>query len=129
MKTAVLWILRMIVAAAPAYSLYVFMQGAGQQYGQQWWLENSGYIGWALGAYLIIFLGSMSWTINWPQIVALFIGAVGLMYFYFSRDIYSAFYSIPFFAENKKLLPLIPYIYVVIILTICSAMRKRYMVK
>lgn len=125
-KIIVLWLLRIAVCAAPAYSLHMYLQGEGSTHDTQWWLENVGYIAWALGSYMIIFLGSMAWAINWTQISLLVGGALGLMYFFFTRDVYSAFLSIPFFEKHHRMLPVVPYVYIVFIMLVATLLKTRH---
>lgn len=126
MKQIVLYMFRLAMIIAPAYSIYVFMTGEGAEDNGGMSLDTAGFIAWALGAYLLLIWASMSRAISWGQITVLCIGGLALMYFFLSRDIYSVFLAIPFFEENKKLLPIIPYAMTMITLMISFLFRRKY---
>lgn len=123
-KRYVLWLLRLAAIAAPAYSLYIFATGEGADRSLSWWQAQASYIAWALGAYFIILISSYAVRINWAQIVVLAIGVAGLAYFYLVPDIYILFLESPFFAENKKAVPVVPYLYTVIITFIAMLLKS-----
>lgn len=126
MKQIVLYVFRLVMIVAPTYNIYVFMQGEGAEHNSDWWMGNAGFIAWALGAYLLLIWASLNRAITTAQIVVLIFGGISLMYFYLSRDIYSVFLAIPFFEENKKLLPVIPYAMTMITIAVSFLFRWKY---
>lgn len=127
LKKVVLWVLRVVLVVAPAYSLYVFANGdeaAGKP--TEWWFEQAGFIAWTLGSYMMILIASVAFRINWAQVVVLVLGALGLTYFYLTPDVYHSFLEMPVFQANKKALPLIPYIFTIAVLLLASLLKTRY---
>lgn len=125
-KKIVLWVLRVVLIVAPAYNLYVFASGEGAGKDTAWWLEQAGFIAWALGSYMMLLIASVAFNINWAQVAALVVGAAGLTYFYLTPEVYTTFLNIPFFQEHKKALPVIPYAYTVIVLILSTLLKTRY---
>ncbi len=123
-KRYALWLLRLAAIAAPAYSLYIFATGEGAGRPLSWWESQAFYILWALGSYFIILISSYAIRINWVQILVLALGVAGLAYFYLVPDIYALFLESPFFAENKKALPVVPYLYTVIICFVAMLLKS-----
>jgi hypothetical protein len=126
MKLAIIWLLRLATLAAPAYSLYIFANGEGADKDIDWWKAQAGFIAWALGSYLTILISTYAFNINMKQVGILAIGVVGLAYFYLTPDVYEAFLSIPFFEANKKMLPIIPYLYTAVICLIAGLFHTRH---
>ena len=126
MKSALLWVLRAALVVAQAYNLYVFASGEGAGKPMDWWLEQGGFIAWALGSYAMLLIATVAFNINWAQIGALVLGAAGLAYFYLTPEVYTSFLEIPFFQEHKKALPIIPYAYTVVVLLLSSLLKTRY---
>lgn len=125
-KTIVIWLLRAVLIAAPIYNLVVFVKGEGASNTLDWWIDNAGFIAWALGSYAMLLIATMAFAINWKQIVVLGVGALGLAYFYLTPEVYTHFLELPFFQENKKALPVIPYAYTVIVLLLATLLKTRY---
>lgn len=125
-KQGILIALRVICVVAPAYNLYVFANGEGAGKDMGWWIDQAGFIAWALGSYAMILIATVAMRINWAQVAALILGAVGLAYFYLTPQVYNAFLELPFFQENKKALPVIPYAYTVVVLLLASLLKTRY---
>ena len=130
MKKLLVWLLRLALLALPTFIIYEYVQNEDVQHDIQWWIDNAGYIAWALGSFLLLlFAASNIELITGAQLGVLIIGTVLLAYFYLDEGIYQAFLGMPFFAENKKFLPVIPYGVTAIILIIFLLFKRRYRYK
>lgn len=125
-KMAILWGLRIMCVVAPAYNLYVFANGEGAGKDMAWWIDQAGFIAWALGSYMMILIATIAFNINWAQVGALALGALGLAYFYLTPEVYTSFLEMPLFQEHKKALPVIPYAYTVLVLLLASLLKTTY---
>lgn len=127
MKAMLLHPLRLALLGLPAYNLYVFSQGKAEASDLGWWVEQAGFIAWALGAYIILLLSTFIFRLNWMQLIFFCAGAAGLGYFYLTEEIYSFFLAMEYFqGENKKMLPVIPYAMTFITLIVAWVFKTRH---
>lgn len=126
MKRFVLFLIKLVLIIAPLVNLYIYVtMGGGKAHNIGWWQKNIGYVVWALGAYLIMFWACRAYFINWAQIILLATGTAGLIGFYFVPGVYKFFVTLDLFKEHSILLPILPYAYVVLILSLTSLFKKR----
>ncbi len=127
MKQMALYVFRLAMLIAPAYSIYIYLTGDDSANQSDLLLGNAGFIAWALGGYVLLIWASLNRAITWAQIVVLSLGGMALVYFFLSHDIYSVFLAMPFFeGDNKKLLPVIPYVMTMITLLVSFLFRRTY---
>lgn len=126
MKALLLHPLRLALIALPAYNLYIFSQGEGAGKPTDWWIDQAGFIAWALGSYGILLLASFMFRLNWIQLILFCLGTAGLGFFYLTEDIYKFFLSLEYFQdENKKMLPVVPYAITVLTLLLSLLFKSR----
>lgn len=127
MKAALLHPLRLALIALPAYNLYEFSLGEGAEKDTAWWMDQAGFIAWALGSYAILLAATFIYRLNWSQILLFCIGTAGLGLFYLTQQIYQFFLAMDYFQEeNKKMLPIIPYAMVLATLILSTLFKTRY---
>lgn len=126
MKKIVLWLMRVTLVVAPVYCLYNFFEGEGANYDAAWWKANALFIAATLGTFFMLLMASFNFAITWAQLVLLLIGTAGLVVFYFSRENYMMVMEMEFFQANKKAMIIVPYVFVVVILALCSLFKRRF---